>query len=132
MGGEPEFLPGPGEDRDFEDDLNRELALAFAPLHKSAFGFAVGLTFGVGLFVVTALAVVRGGPPDILSRVRFLIPLHDVSWSGAILGSLSASFAFFCAGWFLAFVRNLVLALSIWVLRTRAELDQTQDFLDHI
>lgn len=130
--GEREFRPDREVDPGLEDDLTREMALAFAPLHKRAFGLAVGLTFGLALFVVTAIALLRGDPPGILLRVRFLIPLHDVSWSGAILGSLSAAFAFFCAGWFLAFVRNFVLALSIWVLRTRAELGQTRDFLDHI
>ncbi len=115
------------------DDLTREMELAFAPLHKRAFGTAVGLVFGLVLFLVTVVAVIRGGDyPGILDRIPFLVPMYDLSWAGAILGSLSAAFAFFCAGWFLAFARNLVLALSIWVLRTRAELSQTQDFLDHI
>jgi hypothetical protein len=109
------------------------MELAFAPLHKRAFGTAVGLVFGLVLFLVTVVAVIRGGDyPGILDRIPFLVPMYDLSWTGAILGSLSAAFAFFCAGWFLAFARNLVLALSIWVLRTRAELSQTQDFLDHI
>lgn len=130
--GEPDFDQDFGVNPELEAHLNEELELAFAPLHKRAFGMAVGLTFGLGLFVVTAFALIRGDPPDILDRVRFLIPLHDVSWSGAVLGSLSASFAFFCAGWFLAFVRNVVLALSIWLIRTRVELGQTRDFLDHI
>ena len=38
----------------------------------------------------------------------------------------------FCAGWFVAFVRNLVMAVSLFILQTRAELDDTRDFLDHI
>jgi hypothetical protein len=35
-------------------------------------------------------------------------------------------------GWFLAFCRNLLLAVKLFVVRTRAELSQTRDFLDHI
>jgi hypothetical protein len=38
----------------------------------------------------------------------------------------------FVAGWFVAFVRNFVVTVSVFALRTRAELSQTSDFLDHI
>jgi hypothetical protein len=38
----------------------------------------------------------------------------------------------FVLGWFLALVRNLVVALILFAVRTRAELDQTRDFLDHV
>jgi hypothetical protein len=38
----------------------------------------------------------------------------------------------FVAGWFFAFCRNLVLAFSVFLIRARAELNQTRDFLDHI
>ena len=35
-------------------------------------------------------------------------------------------------GWFVAFARNLILALMLAEVRTRAELSQTKNFLDHI
>lgn len=119
-------------DRAVPETVRDEMALAFAPLHKRAFGTAVGLVGGVCIFLVTAVAVVRGDPPAILSRLSYYLPLFDVSWTGATLGAVSGFFAFFCAGWFLAFTRNLALAASIWALRTRVELEQTRDFLDHI
>lgn len=120
------------EERVAPEAAEQELALAFAPLHKRAFGMAVGLAFGSCVFLVTAVALVRGDPPAILARLGYYLPLYDLSWTGAVLGAVSGFFAFFCAGWLMAFTRNLVLALSIWVLRTRVELDQTRDFLDHI
>lgn len=114
-------------------ELTHRMEMAFAPLHKRAFGTAVGLVFGLALFLVTSVAVIRGGDyPAVLNRIPFLVPTYSLTWTGAVLGSLSVAFGLFCAGWFLAFSRNLVLAMSIWVLRTRAELSQTQDFLDHI
>lgn len=112
--------------------MGDDLTLAFAPLHKRAFGTAVGITLGAGLFLVTIFSILRGNPPDALFGLRYVLPLYDVSWSGAVLGSLSATLAAFCAGWFLAFCRNMIIALSIWFVRTRAELAQTRDFLDHI
>jgi len=114
------------------DDVEEEMVLAFAPLHKRAFGTAVGLVLGGCILVVTGVGIVRGDPPTILSQLRYYLPLFDLTWTGAVLGALSGFFAFFCAGWFLAFTRNFALAASIWVLRTRVELAQTRDFLDHI
>ena len=38
----------------------------------------------------------------------------------------------FVAGWFSAFTRNFVIAASLWLSRTRNELEASRDFLDHI
>jgi hypothetical protein len=35
-------------------------------------------------------------------------------------------------GWFFAFCRNLALAVSAFIVRTRAELREVRGFLDHI
>ncbi len=114
------------------DGMHPGLALAFAPVHKRAFGMAVGIVVGFTVFLATAWCIVRGDPPPIVYGLRFLVPMHDVTWAGAVLGSLSSAFAAFVAAWFLAFCRNAVLFSSIWLARTRAELEQTRDFLDHI
>jgi len=57
---------------------------------------------------------------------------YTVSWAGSFVGLLWGFAIGFCAGWFVAFVRNLVMAVSLFILQTRAELDDTRDFLDHI
>ena len=36
------------------------------------------------------------------------------------------------AGWFLAFCRNFMIAVSVFMFRLKAELNQSRDFLDHI
>ena len=54
-------------------------------------------------------------------------------WSWALLfGRWILGLTFFMAGWFTAFCRNFVIAVSIWSVRARAELASTRDFLDHI
>lgn len=45
---------------------------------------------------------------------------------------VGAGYAGFVFGWFAAFCRNLVLAASLLIIRSRAEREQTRDFLDHI
>jgi len=115
-----------------QDELPPDLMLAFLPLHKRAFGIAVGLTFGTLVFLVTAFAVVKGGPPDFLPLLSFYFAGYTVSWPGAFIGFAWAGFAFFVAGWFTAFMRNLMIAVNLWIGYARANLDATSDFLDHI
>lgn len=114
------------------DELPEELALAFRPLHKRAFGMAVGLTLGSCVALLTVFAVLVPGRPGILDLLASYFPGYSVTWGGALVGFLWAFFAFFVAGWFAAFCRNFFIAASIWTARTRAELRATRDFLDHI
>lgn len=113
--------------------LPTELRTAFLPLHKRAFGMALGLTLGGLTFLATAVQVLRHPDPA--------FPLHllgeyfygyTVSWEGALLGLGWGFVTGFVGGWFLAFTRNTVLATIIFVTRTRAELAASRDFLDHI
>lgn len=108
-----------------------DLILAFAPLHKRAFGVALGLASGATLAVMTIVAVLRGGP-DQLGLLSNYFYGYTVTWTGAAVGFAWMSFVGFCAGWFTAFSRNFIIAASLWLGRTRAELEATRDFLDHI
>jgi hypothetical protein len=116
-----------------QSQLSEELLLAFAPLHKAAFGAAIGVACGLLVFAVTAATLLR--------HTQELVPLHllavyfrgyTVSWSGALVGAVWGGFAGFVFGWFTAFCRNFILAVSLFVIRTRAELARTRDFLDHV
>jgi hypothetical protein len=113
-------------------DAPPDLLLAFYPLHKAAFGAAVGVATGLVVFLATAIVVLHGDNAISLQLLAQYMKGYSVSWGGAIVGGLWAGFAGFVFGWFTAFCRNLVLAVSLFVIRTRAELTQTRDFLDHI
>jgi hypothetical protein len=116
-----------------EVDLVRELQLAFAPIHKRAFGAAVGTTLAVLIAAITALHVVldpEAGPNLDLFRAYFFG--YEVSWAGVAIGAFWAFVVGFVAGWFAAFCRNLVIAVYVFITRTKAELGETRDFLDHI
>lgn len=116
-----------------EDELPHGLVLAFAPLHKRAFGTAIGTAAAALVFCLTAVhLIVR---PEAGPRIELLGHYfygYDVSWTGALIGAFWAFVAGFVAGWFVAFCRNLVIAISIFLTRTRAELQATRDFLDHV
>ena len=116
-----------------EEPPAADLALAFAPLDKRAFGVAVGAATGLVVFGATAVYLLRGAParPHLALLGEYFYG-YTASWRGAFIGLLWGCGVGFVAGWFLAFCRNLTLATSIWLLRTRNELAQTRDFLDHI
>jgi hypothetical protein len=116
-----------------EASIPRELLLAFSPVHKSAFGIAIATVAALLVFGMTALTMLQ--PPESRVRVELLAVYfrgYSVSWAGALIGAGWAAVAGFVFGWFLAFCRNLVLAVSLFVIRTRAQLAETRDFLDHI
>lgn len=116
------------------DELPPELALAFRPLHKRALGTAVGVAAGLAMFAMTAVVVVRGPGPDVpdLTLLRAYFAGYEVSWRGAFVGLLWGFGVGYVAGWFTAFCRNFIIAASLFISRTRAELNETRDFLDHI
>jgi len=114
------------------DALPGELALAFLPLHKRAFGMAFGAAAGLLVFGITAITLVRPHADIRLELLAEYFYGYSVSWSGAFIGLAWAFVSGFVAGWFIAFCRNLVIAVSLWLTRTRAELDAGRDFLDHI
>jgi hypothetical protein len=51
---------------------------------------------------------------------------------GGVLIGAWGLFIGFVAGWFFAFCRNFSIAVSVFVFRLKAELNQSRDFLDHI
>ena len=126
MSAMPAEPPPPGR-------LPSELLLAFAPLHKSAFGVAIGVALALIVFLVTlvTLRMPDAQRPN-LELLAAYFRGYSVTTTGAVIGAAWAGFMGFVFGWFLAFCRNLIVAVSLFVIRTRAELAQTRDFLDHI
>ena len=122
-----------GEIKEVESELPRNELLLFAPVDKRAFGAAIGSAAAVAVIALTVAEILLEPAhtlnPGLLSN---FFKGYDITWPGAAIGGAWAFFCGFCAGWFTAFVRNLVLALSLFMLRSRAELSDTRDFLDHI
>ena len=106
---------------------------AFAPVHKRALGVAVGVVFGLGVVALTAFHIILrpADGPKIELLAQFFYG-YEVSWWGATVGFCWGFFTGFVAGWFAAFIHNLVTAIRVFVFKTKGELAQTKDFLDHI
>jgi hypothetical protein len=116
-----------------EETIPKPLASVLAPIDRRAFGAAVGTVCGLGLFLLTAIDLLRRPEPGLnLALLGEYFPGYGVSWVGALVGIAWAFGVGFCAGWFLALIRNVGIAAWIFLVRGRHELAATRDFLDHI
>ncbi len=117
-----------------DGSLPPALELAFSPLHKRAFGLAVGAALALLVAGVTAIYIVRAAPGELpeMALLGVYFAGYTPSPSGILVGGLWGLFVGFVGGWFFAFCRNLAVAISVFVIRTKAELNQSADFLDHI
>lgn len=118
---------------DDDERVLEALRLAFAPLHKRAFGIAIGTAAGLLVAFATAFHILF--VPEGMVRLELLRAYfygYSVSWAGVAIGGAWGFAVGFIMGWFAAFCRNLAVAVSVFITRTRAELGQTRDFLDHI
>ena len=57
-------------------------------LNARAWGIAVGLLFGGGVFIATVFLVIKGGPNlgQHLSLLGSYLPGYRVTWAGAFIG----------------------------------------------
>lgn len=123
---------GKGFRADVEREIPRTSSFLFAPLDKRAFGVALGVTGAMLVAGMTIVNLLLSEPWGGLALLGQYFAGYTVSWAGAIVGAAWGFAVAFVAGWLLAFIRNLTLALSLFMLRSRAELEETSDFLDHI
>jgi hypothetical protein len=113
--------------------LPPRIAYLFAPIDKRALGAAVGTVAGLGTALLTAAGLVLRPTPALeLSLLAHYFPGYTLSWPGVLVGFSWAFAVGFCAGWLVAFIRNLVIASWLFLTRGRAELSAARDFLDHL
>jgi len=108
------------------------LLRAFAPLHRTAMGVAWGVVCGGLLALATLAPVIRG--VDFLSfglLSQFLWG-YSVSWSGVLIGVLWGFGVGFALGYGFALIRNAAVWLWLTIIRSRAEMEQYSDLLDHL
>lgn len=106
---------------------------ACAPLHKTAFGIAVGLVAGLAVVAATSFHVLAAPAqaPDLALLAQFF-PGYEISWTGAAAGFVWSFVTGFLAGWLVALIRNLSIATWWFATRARAELFSASDFIGHV
>jgi hypothetical protein len=116
------------------EQLPEPVLLAFAPLHRLGMGVAGGVVFGGGLFLATVALLLRGGFPigPTLGLLGHFFPGYTVTWPGSLIGLAWGFFVGFLLGYSFALAHNVAVWLWLVVVKSRAEMDQYGDFLDHM
>jgi hypothetical protein len=119
--------------RDRRNGLHDEtFERVFPRIHKGALGFAVGVTAGAILWLLTMLHVLtgpRGLPLGLLAQYFYG---YNVTWLGALGGFGWAACIGFIGGWLVGLVHNATLDVWLLVVRLRTELSLKRHFLDHL
>jgi len=117
-----------------ENELPSPILLAFAPLHRLGMGVAGAVVCGGTLFLMTVILLIRGGG-IIGPRLRLLSHYfygYDVTWGGSLIGLGWGLVAGFILGYGFALAHNLAVWIWLITVKSRAEMDQYGDFLDHM
>ncbi len=94
-----------------EIDVVAMIRQAFARFDPVALGTALSVTLGVGLFLATAILLVKGGEPlgPNLALLSSYFLGYTVSWGGALLGLIEGGIGGFAFGYLLARLINFVI-----------------------
>ena len=119
----PDVIESNLADRRVEASLHL-IRIVFARMHIVAMATAMGVTFAVGLFLATAILLLKGAPPGVpvggnLSTLGTFLPGYEISWWGVVLGSLYGFVIGSIAGFLLSVFWNFmhVIFIGIAVLR---------------
>ncbi len=117
-------------------DVQEDAAIeaAFARIDPIALGVAVGAVAGLGLFVASAVLLLKGGPvvgPN-LSFVGQYLWGFNVTWSGAVLGLFEGALAGFSIGALAAALRNSALTDYAKFQRWRESREERRRLLDRV
>jgi hypothetical protein len=109
------------------------LLLAFAPIHRRALGVACGLVLGGLLSIATLILVLQRHDRALnLNLLGQFFRGYSVSWQGIFVGFVWGIVVGFIFGWSLAFIRDAVAWIWLTVIRSRAEMSEYSDLLDHL
>ncbi len=113
-------------------DYDERLAIVEATLARYdavALGAAIGLVFGLGLFLATVLLLLKGGEvvgPNLALLANYFVGFK-VSWAGAAIGLVEGGVLGFSIGWFVASLINAVVGFHERRLLRLAEAESAME-----
>jgi hypothetical protein len=110
------------------------IEMIFAKIDPVALGGAVAVVSGVGLFLATAILLLKGGEvvgPNLSLLAHYFIG-YEVTWMGSIVGFAEACAIGFLLGYAFAHLRNLGMSAYAHLVRRQAQTKAPQDILDKV
>ncbi len=96
-----------------QDDASRQVTRAVARLQARILALVLGTMCGLGLFIMTAWLVLKGGPQVglHLRLLRHFFIGYDVTWPGAFIGLVYGALSGALIGWVIGRVYNRIVGL---------------------
>ncbi len=116
---------------ELEDDV---IETAFARMDPLALGVAVGVVSAAGLFLATAILLLKGGEDvgQTLSLLRVYVSGFEVTWTGGVTGSLQLGVIGFGSGYLGASLRNWTIQAYAKFVQWRSQKDARRHLLDKV
>lgn len=117
-----------------KDTAEEAIEIIFSRMDPIALGIAIGMIFGLGLFLATAILLLRGGQiiGPTLSLLEHYLFGFKVSWKGAFLGLIEAGIVGFIFGNLAGRLRNLGMYIYVSKLWRQAEEKEPRQLLDKV
>ncbi|HEX7766116.1 MAG TPA: hypothetical protein VF443_05345, partial [Nitrospira sp.] len=119
-------------DEAIEEAEDAAIEVAFANIDPFALGIAVGVVSGLGIFMASAVLLLRSGPvsgPNLSLLGQYLFGF-EVTWPGAVIGLFEGGLLGFAVGGVAAELRNWTLKLYAKIVRWREEREDRRHLLD--
>ena len=75
-------------------------------LKKNAFGLAMGVVMGVGVFLATIIVIIKEGGEHLIILRQFF-PGYSISFFGSIFGLIEGFISGYIIGWILIALYNI-------------------------
>lgn len=108
------------------------LIKAFARLHKTALGVAIGSLLGLAVFVATNILLLKGGEvvgPHFSLLGQFFLG-YSVTFAGSLIGYGYGFVAGFLIGWLTAFLHNLFISIYLYLVQLKANVASITSYID--
>ena len=117
-----------------QESIEDVIEVIFARLDPLSLGTAIGIVSGIGLFLATAILLLKGGEvigPTLSLLGNYLFGFK-VGWKGAFLGMFEAGVMGFILGNLTASLRNLGMSAYIALVHRRAEIKARCKLLEKV
>jgi hypothetical protein len=117
-----------------EKSEDKMIEVAFAKIDPLALGVAVGVVSGFGIFMASAILLLKNEPVvgPMLSLLGNYLIGFKVTWVGAVIGLFEGGLLGFAVGVLAAGLRNWALKAYAKIVRWRKERDDRRHLLDKI
>lgn len=106
---------------------------SLAKLDQTALGISIGILFGAVIFLATNILVIKGGEqigPNLFLLSQYFIG-YEVTFYGSLIGAVYGFMSGFVLGWLIAFLRNAVTRIYLFIVKLKGSVMAVNDFIDN-